>query len=172
MAGHCSYIPNATSNSYEVQSSDAGSELVALVTASNANGSASVWSQATSAVTQPPPSGGGGLNGGGSSGGATDGGGTALAHTSQAPMLVRISDTHLHGRVLTVTVRVAPGSAHAVVSVSRHGRRISLSLTHRKNGVLTFVGKLPAGHWTVTVTCSPPAGYAAAAAVRRSVAIP
>jgi hypothetical protein len=156
--GHCAYVPGATSSGYVVQAADVGSRLVAAVTAGAGSGTVVAWSTATGLVTQPAPP-------------PTGGGAPPAAHTSSVSMLLQISGTHVRGHTLTVTVRAIPASGGVVVIATKKGHRVRLRLTHRKGSQLTFSARLAAGHWTLTATCPPPAGYLASAPMRRTVAV-
>ena len=86
-------------------------------------------------------------------------------------MFVGLSGLRVSRRVLTLVVRISPDGAGVVVVATKRGHRIRLRLTRRRGAGLTFSAKLFAGHWTVTVTTAPPAGYAAAAPVRRTLVV-
>lgn len=180
-AGDCSDIPGATAGTYQVQGADSGYELVASVTASTVNGSESAWSAPTAVVPPPPsqggpPPGGGTTSGGGapshgSGGGSGSGGGGTPPAQELLSMRFQIQSVRVHGRVLTLEVHATPGSGHvsAVATKGKHRLRLRLTQHSHQNTVLTLSVTLPAGHWTVTVVCSPPAGYAVPQSLRRSV---
>lgn len=171
---NCEPISGATSADYELQSADARSTLVALVTATNSAGSVSAWSAATSlvsvpaplptisnspAVSDPPPTGGSSAAGGG-------------GNADSLPLVkLKLAGVRAHGNRLTLTVVLTSGTGRITVAASKGHHRVALSLTAHKhrNTLLTFSGKLTRGRWTVTVTCHPAPGFAASSPEQRTV---
>ncbi len=105
--------------------------------------------------------------------GTTTGPGSPISLTTPTPtpapaprMTVTLSPIARHGHTITFTVNVTSGHGSVrAVAVSGH-RRVTIAIHRSSGGVLVARGTLPAGDWTLTVTCSTAPGAATAAASR------
>jgi hypothetical protein len=94
-------------------------------------------------------------------------------------MSLQLSSVHVHGHVLTLTIKDVPGSSYITVLARKGRHQVRLRITHRartsrhhhKSTVLTFSATLSGGRWKLTVLCTPPAGYATPKPVRRTITI-